>query len=76
MDALLFKKDEKKAVGKMQKKIDKKFNEVGGEIKMGDKVKMKRNHQVGMVMELKRQKSSGKNWFLAHAGGNSRFSGC
>jgi DNA mismatch repair protein MutS2 len=53
MDALLFKKEEKKAVGKMQKKIDNKYNEVGGEIKIGDKVKMKRNHQVGMVMELK-----------------------
>jgi DNA mismatch repair protein MutS2 len=53
MDALLFKKDEKKAVGKMQKKIDNKYNEVGGEIKIGDKVKMKRNHQVGVVMELK-----------------------
>jgi DNA mismatch repair protein MutS2 len=37
----------------MQKKIDSAFSEVGGEIKPGDKVKMKRNHQVGEVMELR-----------------------
>ncbi len=53
MEALLFKKDEKKVVSKMQKKIDDKFKEVGGEIKLGDKVKMKKNHQVGQVMELR-----------------------
>jgi DNA mismatch repair protein MutS2 len=53
MEALLFKKNEQKAVSKMQKKIDSKFAEVGGEIKVGDKVKMKRNHQVGEVMELR-----------------------
>ncbi|MEP6701039.1 MAG: MutS2/Smr-associated SH3 domain-containing protein, partial [Bacteroidota bacterium] len=53
MEALLFKNDEKKVAGKMQKKIDLKFSEVAGEIKMGDKVKMKKNHQVGEVMELR-----------------------
>jgi DNA mismatch repair protein MutS2 len=53
MEALLFKKDEKKVVSKMQKKIDSKFSEVGGDIKMGDKVKMKKNHQVGEVIELR-----------------------
>ncbi len=53
MEALLFKKDEKKVVSKMQKKIDSKFNEVGGEIKVGNKVKMKKNHQVGEVIELR-----------------------
>ena len=53
MESLLFKRDEKKVVSKMQKKIDSKFNEVGGEIKIGDKVKMKKNHQVGLVMELR-----------------------
>jgi DNA mismatch repair protein MutS2 len=53
MEALLFKKDEKKVVGKMQKKIDEKFREVGGEIKIGDKVKMKKNHQVGEVLEIR-----------------------
>ncbi len=53
MEALLFKKNEQKKVNKMQKKIDSRFDEVGGEIKAGDKVKMKRNHQVGQVMELR-----------------------
>ncbi len=53
IDALLIKKDEKKLVGKMQKKIESKYKEVAGEIKIGDKVKMKRNHQVGEVLELK-----------------------
>lgn len=53
IDALLFKKDEKKVVSKMQKKIDSKYKEVGGDIKVGDKVKMKRNHQVGVVLELR-----------------------
>lgn len=53
MEALLFKKNEQKTVSKMQKKIDSKFAEVGGEIKAGDTVKMKRNHQVGQVIELR-----------------------
>lgn len=53
MEALLFKKNEKKAASRMQRKIESKFDEVGGEINIGDKVKMKRNHQVGQVMELR-----------------------
>jgi DNA mismatch repair protein MutS2 len=53
MESLLFKKNEQKAVNKMQKKIESKFNEIGGDIKRGDKVKMKTNHQVGEVLELR-----------------------
>ncbi|HTD94431.1 MAG TPA: MutS2/Smr-associated SH3 domain-containing protein [Chitinophagaceae bacterium] len=53
MEALLFKKNEQKATNKMQKNIDSKFAEIGGDIKVGDKVKMKRNHQVGEVIELR-----------------------
>jgi DNA mismatch repair protein MutS2 len=53
MQGLLFKKDEKKVLGKMQKKIESKYEEVNGEIKEGVKVKMKRNHQVGEVLELR-----------------------
>ena len=37
----------------MQKKIESEFEQVGGEIKKGDKVIMKRSHQVGKVMELR-----------------------
>lgn len=57
MEALLFRKNEKKAVSKMQKMIESKFNEVGGEIKIGDIVKMKKNHQIGQVMELRGKKA-------------------
>jgi DNA mismatch repair protein MutS2 len=53
MQALLFKKNEQKVVNKMQQKIESKFAEVGGEVRVGDKVKMKRNHQVGEVIELR-----------------------
>lgn len=53
IEALLFKKNEKKVVSKMQQKIESTFAEVGGEIKPGSKVKMKKNHQVGEVIELR-----------------------
>ncbi|MFZ9388165.1 MAG: endonuclease MutS2 [Chitinophagaceae bacterium] len=53
IDALLNNKNEKKAVSKMQKKIESKFAEVGGTIRVGDTVKMKKNHQVGVVTELR-----------------------
>lgn len=51
--ALLFKKNEKHVVSKKQKQLDQKYAEVGGDIKVGDKVKMKRNQQVGEVLELR-----------------------
>lgn len=51
--ALLFRKNDQKAVSKMKQKVDSKFSEVGGEIRLGDKVKMKKNHQVGEVIELR-----------------------
>jgi DNA mismatch repair protein MutS2 len=53
MAALLFNKQDQKVKNKMQKKIDAKYEEVNGEIKVGDKVKMKRNQQVGEVLELR-----------------------
>jgi DNA mismatch repair protein MutS2 len=53
MEALLFNKSEKKVVHKMQKKIESRFNEVGGEVQIGDQVKMKKNHQVGEVIEMR-----------------------
>jgi DNA mismatch repair protein MutS2 len=51
--ALLFKKNDKQVVSKKQKQLDQKYAEVGGEIKTGDKVKLKRNQQVGDVLELR-----------------------
>jgi DNA mismatch repair protein MutS2 len=53
MEGLLFKKNEKQVVSKMQKKIQSKFEEIGGEIREGDRVMMKKNHQVGKVLELR-----------------------
>jgi DNA mismatch repair protein MutS2 len=55
--ALLFKKNEQKAVSKKQKQIESKYEEVNGQIKVGDKVKMKRNLQVGEVLELRGKKA-------------------
>jgi len=57
MEGLLFKKNEQKVASRMQKKIDSKYREVGGEIKTGDTVMMKKNHQVGQVMELRGKKA-------------------
>ena len=56
MEGVLLKKNEKKVVSKMQQKIDEKYKEVGGEIKVGDKVKLKKNHQVAEVLEWKGKK--------------------
>lgn len=53
MEALLFKKNEQKVVSKMQKKLDAKYDEVATEIKVGEKVKIKKNHQVGEVLEIR-----------------------
>jgi DNA mismatch repair protein MutS2 len=57
MFALLFKKDETKVVNKLQKKVESKFAEVQGEIAVGSKVKMKKNHQVGEVLEVRGKKA-------------------
>jgi DNA mismatch repair protein MutS2 len=40
-----------------QKKLDEKFEEVGGELKVGDKVKMKNNRTIGIVKELRGKKA-------------------
>ena len=57
ISALLFNKQEKKAAGKMQKQVESKFIELPGEIKVGEKVKMKKNHQVGQVIEMRGKKA-------------------
>jgi DNA mismatch repair protein MutS2 len=57
ISALLFNKQEKKAANKMQKQLESKFIELPGEIKIGEKVKMKKNHQVGEVIELRGKKA-------------------
>jgi len=55
--ALLFNQKEKFTAEKQQKKLNEKFEEVGGEIVIGAKVKMKQNRQVGIVKEIKGKKA-------------------
>jgi DNA mismatch repair protein MutS2 len=57
MHALLFKQHQKQATEKVKKKINSKYDEVGGEVQVGDKVLMKKNHQVGEVKELRGKKA-------------------
>ena len=57
MQALLFKQKEKQVVEKARKKINSKYEEVGGEIVPGVKVLMKKNHQVGQVQEIRGKKA-------------------
>jgi len=57
IQALLFNQKEKFKTEKQQKKLNEKFEEVGGDIKIGDKVKMKQNRQVGIVKELRGKKA-------------------
>lgn len=57
MHALLFRQKEKITAEKQQKKMNEQFEEIGGEIKAGDKVKMKQNRQVGIVKELRGKKA-------------------
>ena len=55
--ALLFNQKEKLQQDRKQKKINEKFDEVGGEIKIGDKVKMQNNRTVGIVKEIRGKKA-------------------
>jgi DNA mismatch repair protein MutS2 len=57
MSALLFKKNEQQVVSKKKKQLDQKYEELKGEIKIGDQVKMKKNMQVGQVLELRGKKA-------------------
>ena len=57
MQALLFKQKEKQVVEKAKKKINSKYEEVNGDIVIGSKVLMKKNHQVGEVQEIRGKKA-------------------
>ncbi len=57
MQTLLFNQKEKQVNEKVKKKFDLKFTEIGGEAKVGDKVMMKKNHQVGILKELRGKKA-------------------
>lgn len=51
--ALLMGQKEKLFVSKQQKKINERFDEIEGEVRIGDTVKMKQNRQVGKVKEIR-----------------------
>lgn len=55
--ALLFNQKEKMIKERQEKKVNEKFIEVNGEIKVGDKVKMKQNRQVGVLKEIRGKKA-------------------
>ncbi|OLY92630.1 DNA mismatch repair protein MutS2 [Cnuella takakiae] len=57
MQVLLFKQKEKQSAEKVAKKINSKYQEVGGEIIPGIKVLMKKNHKVGEVKEVRGKKA-------------------
>ena len=57
MQALLFKQKEKQVNEKVRRKFDSKYTEVGGSAQVGNKVMMKKNHQVGTVREIRGKKA-------------------
>ena len=57
ISALLFNQKEKLQKEKHQKKLNEKFIAVEGEIKIGDKVQMRQNRQVGVVKEIRGKKA-------------------
>ena len=57
MQALLFKQKEKQVNEKVRKKFDARYTEIGGDIQVGNKVMMKKNHQVGTVREIRGKKA-------------------
>jgi DNA mismatch repair protein MutS2 len=57
MQALLFKQKEKQVNEKVKKKFDSKYEEIGGDAQVGNKVMMKKNHQVGTVKEIRSKKA-------------------
>jgi DNA mismatch repair protein MutS2 len=54
---LLFRQHVKQKEEKVKKKISSKYEVVGGDIRIGQKVLMKKNHQVGEVREIKGKKA-------------------
>jgi DNA mismatch repair protein MutS2 len=50
---LLFQQKQKQVTEKKDKKLDEKFTIIGGAVKVGDRVKMTKNRQVGVVKELR-----------------------
>jgi DNA mismatch repair protein MutS2 len=54
--ALLFNQKEKLQQQSHKKKLNEKFIEIAGEVKVGDKVKMRQNRSIGIVKEIRGKK--------------------
>lgn len=52
-EALLFRKKEKSVNERLQKKVDDRYQELKGAVEVGDQVKIKSNHQVGKLIEIR-----------------------
>ena len=57
LHALLFSQNQKQVNEKVKKKMLSKFDEVEGDISVGQKVVMKKNHQVGEVIDIRGKKA-------------------
>ena len=57
LQALLFPPKKEHSGEKARRKIDSKYHEVGGDIRIGNKVLMKKNHQIGEVKEIRGKKA-------------------
>jgi DNA mismatch repair protein MutS2 len=57
MHALLFAQKARQQNDRVKKKFDWKYIEIGGDIDIGQKVMMKKNHQVGLVKEIRGKKA-------------------
>jgi DNA mismatch repair protein MutS2 len=53
INALLFQQKEKQVTEKHKARFDEKYEVVGGDIKVGDRVRMQQNRQVGTVKEIR-----------------------
>lgn len=56
-ELLLFKERRQQANKKIEKKLAAKYTEVTGEIQTGNRVKLKKNHQVGVVTDIRGKKA-------------------
>ncbi|MFT3824437.1 MAG: DNA mismatch repair protein MutS [Chitinophagaceae bacterium] len=57
LQVLLFRQHQQQNTEKVKKKISSKYEEIGGNIEVGNKVLMKKNHQVGEVKEIRGKKA-------------------
>lgn len=57
MQSLLFKQHQQQSSEKVKKKVSLKYAETGGDIVVGKKVLLKKNHQVGEVREIRGKKA-------------------